>query len=164
MTDSTPSTLSASEQRVQEALHRKGLDCTVVVLSDSAKTAEMAAAALGCAVSQIVKSLIFKTKVTHKPVLALVSGSNRVNEKVLEAHVGEPIIKADADFTREITGFAIGGIPPLGHAQKIDAIFIDEDLLTFDDVWAAAGTPHAVFNFKSSDLVMMTEGHVVAVK
>lgn len=94
----------------------------------------------------------------------MASGPNRVNEKTIESHVGEKIIKADANFVRDITGFAIGGIPPIGHAKKIDFIFIDEDLLTFDSVWAAAGTPNAVFNLRSKDLLDLTHGKVISIK
>ena len=121
--------LTKSAQSVQEALDRKGLDCIVKVLSESTRTAQEAAATLGCDVSQIVKSLIFKTKSTQRPVLILASGPNRVNEKCIESYVGEEITKADADFTREVTGFAIGGIPPIGHAQKIDCHRVKKSLL-----------------------------------
>ncbi len=114
--------------------------------------------------AQIVKSLIFKTKTTHRPVLILASGPNSVDEKGIKGHVGEEITKADADFAREITGFAIGGIPPVGYKQKIDLIFIDEDLLKFDNVWAAAGTPNAVFNLRSHDLLEMTLGKVITIQ
>jgi prolyl-tRNA editing enzyme YbaK/EbsC (Cys-tRNA(Pro) deacylase) len=95
--------------------------------------------------------------------LILASGPNRVNEKTIESYVGEKIIKADADFTREVTGFAIGGIPPIGHKQEIELIFIDQDLLKFNDVWAAAGTPNAVFNLRSNDLLEMTNGKVISI-
>lgn len=155
--------LTKSAQSVQEALANKGLDCKVIVLSESTRTASDAAMALGCDVAQIVKSLIFKTKASEKPVLILASGPNRVDEKIIESHVGEKITKADADFTREVTGFAIGGIPPVGHKQIIDHIFIDEDLLKYENVWAAAGTPHAVFNLPSKDLVALTAGKVISI-
>ncbi len=155
--------LTKSVQSVQEALVHKELDCKVIVLSESTRTANDAATALRCDVAQIVKSLIFKTSSTHKPVLILASGPNRVNEKVIEAYVGEKITKADADYTREMTGFAIGGIPPVGHKQTINHIFIDEDLLKFDSVWAAAGTPNAVFNLKSKDLLTLTSGKVISI-
>lgn len=157
-------TLTKSAQSVQEALQSKGLNCQVVELPDSARTAVDAANAIGCDVAQIVKSLIFKTKDTHQPVLILASGQNRVNEKVIESHVGEQIIKADADFTRDVTGFAIGGIPPVGHKKHIDHVYIDEDLLKHDSVWAAAGTPHAVFNMRGMDLLEMTSGKVICLK
>ncbi|HQS83759.1 MAG: hypothetical protein B7Y25_02365 [Alphaproteobacteria bacterium 16-39-46] len=156
--------LAKSAQSVQDALDRKGLECIVRMLEESTRTAHEAAETLGCDVSQIVKSLIFKTKLTQRPVLILASGSNRVNEKIIESYLGEEILKADADFTREITGFAIGGIPPIGHLQKIDLIFIDEDLLKLESLWAAAGTPNAVFNLHGKDLCTLTEGRVVTLK
>lgn len=155
-------TLPKSAQSIQEALASKGLECNVLVLSESTRTASDAALTIGCNVAQIVKSLIFKTKHTGKPVLILASGANRVKEKVIESHVGEKITKADADFTREVTGFAIGGIPPMGHKQIIAHIFIDEDLLKFDNVWAAAGTPNAVFNLQSKNLLELTAGKVIS--
>lgn len=150
-----------SAQSVQDALMCKGLECKVIELEHTTRSAADAAIAIGCDVSQIVKSLIFKTKLSSKPILILVSGPNRVDEKLIESYVGEKIAKADADFAKEITGFAIGGIPPIGHKQKIDFIFIDKDLLNFDSIWAAAGTPNAVFNLKGEDLVSMTEGKLV---
>jgi prolyl-tRNA editing enzyme YbaK/EbsC (Cys-tRNA(Pro) deacylase) len=153
-----------SAQSVQVALQRKGLECIVVEFSESTRTAQDAALAIGCDVAQIVKSLIFTTKETYKPVLVLASGPNRVNEKIIESYLGEKIVKADADFVRDITGFAIGGIPPIGHKQQIDFIFIDEDLLALDSLWAAAGTPNSVFNVKSKDLLEMTGGEVVSIK
>jgi len=147
--------LAKSAQSVQQTLAEKGLPFKVVELSESTRTANDAAATIGCEVAQIVKSLIFKTKDSHKPVLILASGPNRVNEK---------IIKADADFTREVTGFAIGGIPPVAHKELIDLIFIDEDLLKFEEVWAAAGTPNAVFKLKGKDLIEMTNGKVISIQ
>lgn len=155
--------LTRSAQSVQDVLTSKGLTCQVLVLSESTRTAVDAANTIGCAEAQIVKSLIFKIKSTGKPVLILASGPNRVNEQVIESHVREKITKADADFIREVTGFAIGGIPPVGHKQIIDHIFIDEDLLKFDNVWAAAGTPHAVFNLQSKDLVVLTTGKIISI-
>lgn len=153
--------LAKSAQSIQDVLDHKGLSCKVIELTDSARTAEQAANALGCDVAQIVKSLIFKTKTSHKPVFILVSGVNRVNEKTIEAHVGEKITKADAAFTREITGFAIGGIPPIGHKETIDLVFIDEVLLKYEDLWAAAGTPHAIFCLKSKDLIKIIDGKII---
>ena len=157
------SSLAKSAQTIQNRLTEYGLSCTVVELSDAVRTAQQAADALGCNVAQIAKSLIFKTKETHQAVLILCSGSNRVNEKTIEQIIGQQIIKADAQFTREITGFAIGGIPPLGHATEIPFIFIDQDLLSFDTLWAAAGTPHAVFSIKPKDLVRITNCHIISV-
>ncbi|MDP3533605.1 MAG: YbaK/EbsC family protein [Alphaproteobacteria bacterium] len=156
--------LSKSAQNVQEFLSQKGLNFKVVELAESTRTADDAARAIGCEVAQICKSLIFKTKNTHKPVLVLASGINRVNEKIIETQVGEKIIKADADFTRDITGFVIGGIPPFAHKKSIDFILIDEDLLQFDEIWAAAGNPNAVFSLKGSDLKEITKGQIISIK
>lgn len=155
--------LSKSAQIVQNALQKKGLEFNVVELSDSTRTAEDAAKTIGCTVGQIVKSLIFKTKDSHKPILVLASGPNRVNEKAIAALLGERLEKADADFTREVTGFAIGGIPPVGHKQPITT-FIDEDLLSYKDLWAAAGTPNAVFRLDSHTLMDLTDGKIMSIK
>lgn len=155
--------LSKSAQSVQDVLNSKGIDAKVVELPASTRTAEDAAKAIGCTVAQIVKSLIFRTKNTNRPILVLASGPNRVNEKLVAAAAGEEIAKADADFTREVTGFAIGGIPPVGHKQKIET-YIDEDLLQLGELWAAAGTPNAVFNFQSTQIVDLTGGKVIAIK
>ncbi|MBI5346052.1 MAG: YbaK/EbsC family protein [Chlamydiae bacterium] len=155
--------LSKSAQSVQDVLSKKGINAKVVELPASTRSAEEAAKAIGCEVAQIIKSLIFRTKHTNKPILVLVSGVNRVNEKLIAKAVGEEITKADADFTREVTGFAIGGIPPVGHKQKIET-FIDEDLLKLKELWAAAGTPNAVFSLDSSVIVNLTDGKVVAIK
>ncbi len=156
--------LSKSAQSVQDALSQKGLAFEVIELSSSTRTANDAAATIGCKVAQIVKSLLFRSSNTSQPVLILASGINRVNEKIIEKLISGKIVKADADFTREITGFAIGGVPPIGHKQKIDKIFIDEDLLKFETLWAAAGTPNAVFSLPSSYLESLTDGKVVAIK
>jgi len=155
--------LSKNAQHIQDVLTNKGLSFKVVELSASTRTANDAAATIGCEVAQIIKSLIFKLKESNKPILILASGVNRVNEKVIEKVVGEKIVKADADFTKEATGFAIGGIPPIGHKQAIDTI-IDEDLLNFQELWAAAGTPHAVFRLRSEGLVVLTNGQVISIK
>ncbi len=130
--------------RVQEAARARGLDVTVVEMAESTRTAEDAAAACGCAVAQIVKSLVFRGAESGKPYLMLVSGANRLNETDVGAALGESLARPDAAYVREVTGFAIGGIPPLGHATPM-LVFIDEDLLGYDTVWAAAGTPRAVF-------------------
>lgn len=155
--------LSSSARKVQEALNALGFSCQVVELPDSTRTAVEAAQAIGCRVEQIVKSLIFKGKQSGKPILVVASGSNRVNEKRLGTLVGEPITKADADFVRQHTGFAVGGVPPVGHVEQIQT-FIDEDLLLYEEIWAAAGTPFAVFRLTPSDLQTMTGGQVVSIK
>ena len=155
--------LSASAQRVQDALMKLGLTLQVVELPDSTHSAAEAAKAIGCSVGQIAKSLIFKTRKSEEPVLVIASGPNRVDEKKIAILVGEMITKADADFVRQNTGFAIGGVPPIGHNQPIRT-FIDEDLLVFDEIWAAAGTPNAVFRLTGEDLVRATGGEVVSVR
>lgn len=155
--------LSKSADTVQNALKQHELECKVHELPTSTRTANDAAASIGCDIAQIVKSLIFKTKYTNKPVLMLVSGANKVNEKKIKAELNESITKADAEFVRNMTGFAIGGIPPIGHKNKLDLIFIDKDLTTHNEVWAAAGTPNAVFCIKSSELVNITKGKVIKI-
>ena len=149
--------LSASAMKVQAALTALGLECQVVELPGSTRTAVEAAHAVGCTLGQIVKSLVFRGRRSGKPLLALVSGSNRLDEKKLAALAGEAVEKADADFIRRHTGFAIGGVPPVGHVEEI-ATFVDEDLLQFDEVWAAAGTPHAVFRIHPVSLVRASGG------
>jgi len=136
--------LSASARKVADAAHAAGLAVTVVERAESTRTAEEAAAACGCGVAQIVKSLVFRGATSGKPYLMLVSGTNRLNEKGVASVLGESLTRPDAAYVREVTGYAIGGIPPLGHASAMQ-VFIDRDLLGFDVVWAAAGTPRAVF-------------------
>lgn len=153
--------LSKAAQSVQDVLKSKNLECKVQELSSSTRTAQDAANSIGCDVAQIVKSLIFKTVDTHKPVLILVSGPNRVNETVVESYVGEKITKADAHFVHDVTGFAIGGIPPIGYKQKIEFVFIDQDFIKLESLWAAAGTPNAVFNLKTQDLLTMVHGKII---
>jgi prolyl-tRNA editing enzyme YbaK/EbsC (Cys-tRNA(Pro) deacylase) len=138
-------TLPAAAARVAAAAEALGLAVSVRVMPDSTRTAAEAAAACGCAVGQIVKSLVFQGKDTGRPILLLVSGANRVNEKGVAVVLGEQLVRPDADFVRSVTGFAIGGIPPLGHATPL-ATWIDRDLLQYPVVWAAAGTPNAVFS------------------
>jgi prolyl-tRNA editing enzyme YbaK/EbsC (Cys-tRNA(Pro) deacylase) len=155
--------LSPSARRVQEVLEAIGLGHTVVEREASTRTSEDAANAIGCTVAQIAKSLIFRAKQTGRPVLVVASGVNRVDEKAVGALVGEKIERADADFVREKTGYAIGGVPPIGHAEP-PLVLIDEDLMALDPIWAAAGTPNAVFRLTPGQLVSMTGGRVAAVK
>lgn len=155
--------LSSSAQRVQDALNAIGIKIQVVELPASTRTSAEAAEAVGCQVGQIAKSLIFKTQISERPVLVIASGVNRVSEARLAALIGEPIAKADADFVREHTGFAIGGVPPIGHLKRIQT-FIDEDLLGYQEIWAAAGTPHAVFRLTPQELITLTGGQVTMVK
>jgi len=155
--------LSSSAQRVQDALAALGFGAfTVVELPDSTRTAVEAAQAIGCTVEQIVKSLVFKGRKTDQPVLVVASGPNRVNTQTIAALLGEPVDKPDADYVRARTGFVIGGVPPVGHSEPL-ATFIDQDLLQYDTIWAAAGTPRAVFELTPDDLVKMTGGQVIDV-
>ena len=156
-------TLSSSAKKVQEALDQWGLPGRVVELPATTRTAAEAAQAVGCQVGQIAKSLLFKTKETLRPVLVIASGSNRVNEKGLAHLLGEAITKAEADFVRDQTGFVIGGVPPIGHKTAI-LTFVDEDLLQYEQIWAAAGTPFAVFHLTPAELTRIVPGRVISIK
>lgn len=153
--------LPRASQQVQEFLDRFGLNLSVKQFPDSTRTAQEAADAVGCEVGQIVKSLVFRSG--EKPLLFLVSGKNQLNVEKVSHDLKIPIEKADAQFVRDTTGYAIGGVPPVAHAVKME-IYIDEDLMAYDLIWAAAGTPHAVFQLKSSDLPRITTGQVIAVQ
>jgi prolyl-tRNA editing enzyme YbaK/EbsC (Cys-tRNA(Pro) deacylase) len=155
--------LSSSARKIQDALNSLGMSLDVVELSASTRTAVEAAEAIGCEVGQIVKSLVFKAKRSERPVLVIASGKNRVDEKKIEMLIGESLGKADADFVRLHTGFVIGGVPPLGHTEKLET-FIDEDLLEYTEVWAAAGTPNAIFRLNPEDLVKMTGGRLTKIQ
>ena len=156
------SPLKPAAQRVETAARALGLDVRVHTMSQSTRTAEEAAAACGCAVGQIVKSLVFRGKETGKPYLLLVAGSNRVNEKAVGKIIGEALVRPDAQYVRDITGFAIGGIPPLGHASPL-ATYIDRDLLSHEVVWAAAGTPECVFPVSPVELQQKTGAQLIEV-
>lgn len=157
---STP--LSASAQKVQDALTAGGFDARVVELAASTRTSAEAAAAVGTTVSRIAKSLVFRTEAGDRPVLVIASGENRVDEKRLAALLGEKVTRPDAAFVRERTGFAIGGVPPLGHPERLKT-YIDRDLLALGEIWAAGGTPNAVFRLQADWLVAMTGGEVVEI-
>ena len=153
----------SSVHRVREALEVRGLTPRVVELDQTARSAADAAQALGCRVEQIVKSLVFRGGRTGKPVLVLASGPNRVDEARISEMISEPVEKADAAYVREKTGFFIGGVPPVGHAEEPET-FVDEDLLDEEEVWASAGHTHAVFGLSPVDLLRVTSGRVVAIK
>ena len=155
--------LSSSARKVQEALNALGMTLEVVELPGSTRTAVEAAQAVGCQVGQIVKSLVFKAKRSERPILVIASGQNRVDERRIETLIGEPLGKADADFVRQRTGFVIGGVPPVGHLERLTT-FIDQDLSLYQEIWAAAGTPHAVFRLTPDDLLKITDGQVVVLK
>ncbi len=156
-------TLSPSAQKVQDVLNSLGFSNQVTELQSTTRSAAEAAQAVGCRVEQIAKSIVFQGKQTHKPILVIASGPNRVNEKKIAEFISEPLGKADADYVRKRTGFVIGGVPPIGHLEKLD-IFIDEDLLQYEEIWTAAGNPNAVFMLTPSDLIKMTGGRVVSIK
>jgi prolyl-tRNA editing enzyme YbaK/EbsC (Cys-tRNA(Pro) deacylase) len=153
--------MPSATERVAAALSAAGLEPRVQELADSTATAAEAAAALGTSVDRIVKSLVFTSD--EAPLLVLAAGVNRVDLAKLGRLVGWPVRRADADLVRRATGYAIGGVPPLGLATAL-AVYVDRDLLQFDEVWAAAGTPHAVFPIAPTDLVRVTHGQVADVK
>jgi prolyl-tRNA editing enzyme YbaK/EbsC (Cys-tRNA(Pro) deacylase) len=157
------SQLSLSAQKIQNLLTELGYAYTVIEHAESTRTAQEAADRAGCELGQIVKSLIFRGRASGKPILVLTSGANRVDENRIAEYAGEPIGRADADFVRTVTGFAIGGVPPIGHAQKMET-YLDEDFLQYLTIWAAAGTPNAIFELTTEDLKKMTGGKVVRVK
>ena len=150
-------------QRVRKALEAQGYEPEVVELERTARSAAEAAAALGVRVEQIVKSLVFRGTRTGRPVLVLAGGANRVDERRISDLVSEPVGMADAAYVREKTGFSIGGVPPVGHAER-PTTFVDEDLLREEEVWAAAGHTHAVFGLEPAELVRVTGGRVAGIK
>ena len=151
----TSASLKTSAERVQTALSELGCDFQVREFPESTRTSAEAAAAIGCGVGQIAKSLVFRAKQSGRPVLVIASGANRVDEKKVGRLIGEKISRATPDFVREKTGFAIGGVPPVGHLE-LPITLIDRDLLAFEEIWAAAGTPNAVFRLAPDDLPRMT--------
>jgi prolyl-tRNA editing enzyme YbaK/EbsC (Cys-tRNA(Pro) deacylase) len=159
--DRSDDVLPDAARRVASLLREHGHDRPIVMLPSTGKTSAEAAAGLGCSVAQIAKSIIFRRVDDDAPVLVVASGANRVDEAKVSAHVGA-LARADAKFVREKTGYAIGGVCPIGHAVK-PVTLIDADLLTLDSLWAAAGHPHAVFNLSPRQLVEMTGAPVVDV-
>ena len=154
--------LSSSAQRVQGALAALGFTLAVVELPNSTRTAAEAAAAVGCTVGQIAKSIVFRAARSDRPVLVIAAGNNRVSEAAVAEKLGEPLAKADADFVRARTGYVIGGVPPVGHSEPLTT-FVDEDLLAHETIWAAAGTPNAVFKLTPDQLVSLTQGSVTRI-
>jgi prolyl-tRNA editing enzyme YbaK/EbsC (Cys-tRNA(Pro) deacylase) len=150
-----------SVQRVADALVAAGIEAEIKEMSASTRTAEDAASAIGTTVPKIVKSLVFLAD--DAPILALVSGSNRLDTERLGLALGRTIARADAATVREATGFAIGGVAPVGLTTPLEVV-IDRDLLDFDLVWAAGGTPHAVFPITPGALVRVTNGRVLDLK
>jgi prolyl-tRNA editing enzyme YbaK/EbsC (Cys-tRNA(Pro) deacylase) len=154
--------LPAASVRVREALAARGLETTIVYLERAARTSAEAAAAVGCRVDQIAKSLVFRLAPSGAPLLVIASGANRVDETRVGALLGESLGKADADFVRAHTGFAIGGVAPIGHPAPLTTL-IDEHLMAWERIWAAGGHPHTVFPLTPAELVRITGGRVVPV-
>ncbi|TVQ55154.1 MAG: YbaK/EbsC family protein [Rhodobacteraceae bacterium] len=158
MTDALP----PAAQKVQAALRAAGSAAQVVETTESARTAKEAAAALGCTVGQIVKSLVFRGAESGRAYLILASGANRVDEPRLGRRLGEKLERADADFVRDHTGYAIGGVPPIAHAHP-STVILDQALFALDPLWAAGGTPRTVFCTSADELRKLTHGRVVPI-
>jgi prolyl-tRNA editing enzyme YbaK/EbsC (Cys-tRNA(Pro) deacylase) len=154
--------LSGSAAKVQSALDQFNMEFHVLELPGSTRTAEDAAQAIGCVVGQIAKSLVFRFSESGSPILVIASGSNQVDIGQVGGLLGEKIELGDADFVRAATGFAIGGVPPVGHLTAIRTL-VDQDLMSYEVIWAAAGTPRAVFRLTPEELVSITKGEVLRV-
>ena len=149
--------LSKSAKRVQDFLLAKGFSCDVRELPSSTRTAQEAADSIGCEVCQIAKSLIFRERESNNPILVIASGSNRVDVLKIEKVFDLKIDKADGNYVKDRIGFAIGGVPPAGHKETILTI-LDIDLKRYEEIWAAAGSPFAVFKLNPTDLEQLTGG------
>lgn len=154
--------VSKQAEGFQQKLKGMGSDRKVKELPDSARTAQEAADAIGCEIAQIAKSIIFKLQQSGEPLLVIASGVNRIDEQKIEQLAGDAPGKADAKFVSAHTGYVIGGVPPMGHAEPIRTL-IDEDLLQYDTIWAAAGHPKAVFELTPEELTQLTQANVVQV-
>lgn len=163
MEDARPEKDPRAVAQVRAALARAGLEAQIRLMPASTRTAEDAATACGCEVGQIVKSLVFKGETTSAPLLLLVSGRNRVDLATAASGIGETLARPDASFVRDVTGFAIGGIPPLGHDTPVKT-FIDPDLLAYRTVFAAAGTPNAIMEIDPRALVAATGAMTLVVR
>jgi prolyl-tRNA editing enzyme YbaK/EbsC (Cys-tRNA(Pro) deacylase) len=152
---------SDSVERVRAALLAHGHADTIALFPDGTRTAQDAANAVGCGVAQIVKSIVLRAG--ERVVLVLTSGANRVDVAKISAAIGQPVKPADGRWVRDVTGFAIGGVAPIGHLSP-PRVFIDTDLMALDPVWAAAGSPRHVFRTNAADLARMTKGAIADVK
>jgi prolyl-tRNA editing enzyme YbaK/EbsC (Cys-tRNA(Pro) deacylase) len=152
--------LRDSSKRIQDFLLAKGFSFEVKEMPGSTRTAQEAADSIGCTVSQIAKSLVFREKDSDRPVLVIASGSNRVDVKKIENATGLNLGRADGKYVKERVGYAIGGVPPVGHNKPLETI-LDPDLKKYEVIWAAAGTPFAVFQLRSADLEPLTKGRWV---
>jgi prolyl-tRNA editing enzyme YbaK/EbsC (Cys-tRNA(Pro) deacylase) len=149
--------------RVSQCLRDAGLDTSVVEFEQTTRTSAEAAAAIGCEVAEIAKSIVFRGASSGLAVVVVASGSNRVSEAKVEAQVGEKLARADADFVRDATGYAIGGVAPVGHTKPVK-LLLDEDLKRFAKVWAAGGTPFSVFPLTPPELQRVTQAAWTDVK
>jgi prolyl-tRNA editing enzyme YbaK/EbsC (Cys-tRNA(Pro) deacylase) len=141
--------------RTWQLLREAGIDAQVVEFDQPTRTSADAAAAIGCSVAEIAKSIVFRGKASGQAVVVVASGDNRVSEAKVAAKLGEPLARADADFVRTATGYAIGGVAPIGYSQPVK-LLLDETLQRFETVWAAAGTPFSVFPVKPDQLRGLT--------
>ena len=141
--------------RTAQLLREAGIDARVVEFEQATRTSAEAAAAIGCSVAEIAKSIVFRGQSSGQAVVVVASGENRVSEAKVAATLGESLARADADFVREATGYAIGGVAPLGHARAVK-LLLDEDLQRFETVWAAGGTPFSVFAITPGELARIT--------
>jgi prolyl-tRNA editing enzyme YbaK/EbsC (Cys-tRNA(Pro) deacylase) len=155
--------LKHSSQRVQDLLLNYKLDIKVIEFKELMRTSKETANVIGCEVGQIAKTLIFKGKKSEKAFCVIISGKNRLDEEKITKLIGEEIEKPDAHFVIEHTKFIIGGIPPIGYSLD-DKPLIDEDLMTYQEIWAAAGTPYAVFRITPENLLKITEARVVKIR
>lgn len=154
--------LGRSARKVAAALAEHGIDAEVEELPASTRSAADAAAALGCEIAQITKSLVFRDVGNDRPVLVLAAGPDRVDEGRLAEQLGVAVEQAPAAWVKQRTGFAVGGVPPLGHREPVTTL-IDRGVLDQDQVWAAAGTPHAVFGVSPQVLAAATGARTVSV-
>lgn len=144
-------TPSSGQSRVEAALNALGLPVEVLSFTQSTRTSAQAAEAIGCELAQIAKSIVFRATVSDTAVVVIASGIHRVDSQRLSDLIGEPVGRADADFVRARTGFVIGGVAPLAHTGEV-SVWIDDALLEIDPIFAAAGSPHAVFKLSAQDL------------
>ncbi len=149
------SDLSKSARRFRERMRDAGHDIDIVALSSSTRTAQEAADTIGCSVSQIAKSIVFRTAGDDRPVIAVASGTNRVSTDKVAALVSAELESANGSFVKKTIGYAIGGVPPAGHDGET-VVILDRDLKQYDEIWAAAGTPFAVFRLRPEELPALT--------
>lgn len=152
----------AREELIQEFLKQNNVETKVLVFNESTRTSQDAANQAGCELSRIAKSIVFKTE--GEPILVITSGPNKVSEIKVGDLIGLKIEKADADFVYEKTGFPIGGVPAFCHKTPVKYVFIDQDLTKFEKVWSAAGTPHAIFEILTKDLINLSGAKIADVK